>query len=422
MASEETVINYAMYVIGTVESNCDWTCVYREDPITIGIMQWYGWHASRLINRCKEYDDAGWQTFSAAAPTLAQASQADHDWNWWTSYYISDAETVAWVAWASTDINHQAQTSLWSDDCKDYIATMLKNGCSLDYPQVLIYAICMYHQSPAQAGKVLASCGGTATLANMHATCLNDSILGKYKNRYNTAYNLLNEWDGESDPPDFGQVTDADTGGQTESITQGDSPISRIVLSNNNILIAYGTDQYTDGITFYKSAPNTWLPCVSKEGVTNPGGNTGGGTSTGNEAIDEIIEWLTSHVEAFAYSQGSGRLSPETSGYTDCSALMWYVFQKITGQEIGTWTGEQIEHGTLIAEGSGTLPDEIQAGDLVFFNWYNYNATYDHVEMYIGNNRLIGHGGPDNGPTIKEDANAYATTSRCYGWMVRRYL
>ena len=53
MPSTRTICYYAMYVIGEVESNWNWTAVNYNDPITIGMMQWYGTRAAALLNRVK---------------------------------------------------------------------------------------------------------------------------------------------------------------------------------------------------------------------------------------------------------------------------------------------------------------------------------------------------------------------------------
>ena len=42
MPDTRTICYYAMYVIGEVESNWNWQSVNYNDPITIGMMQWYG--------------------------------------------------------------------------------------------------------------------------------------------------------------------------------------------------------------------------------------------------------------------------------------------------------------------------------------------------------------------------------------------
>lgn len=424
MPTRDNTIMYAMYVIGEVESNWDWTGVYRADPITIGMMQNYGQRAEICIERCAAEDPDGYATFKAAAPKLAAAVEQDYGWNWWTSYYVDDAEAAAWQTWAQRDKNHVGQQKLWVDDATGYIETLTGWGLSEDRPQTLIYAMSMYHQSPREAGNVIGACGGSATLDTMHATCLNNGILGRYTNRYNTVYSRLSDWDGESAPPDFGQVQDvgAGSGGQnTSSSGQPGAAITRIQV-DNGVMTLWGTGIYANGLACYQSAPNTWLPSVSKTGEPNPGTSTGGGSSSGNAALDEMKHWLLDHVGAFAYSQGAGRMSPEESGYTDCSALMWYVYHLVTGENIGSWTGDQQNYGEIIAEGNGDLPqDRMRVMDLVFFNWRGYNPSFDHVEAYIGDNQLIGHGGiPHMGPTVKQDANAYARGA--HDWRVRRYV
>lgn len=424
MPTRENTIMYAMYVIGEVESNWDWTGVYRADPITIGMMQNYGQRAEICIERCATEDPEGYTAFKAAAPKLAAAVEQDYGWNWWTGYYVDDAEAAAWQTWAQRDKNHVGQQKLWVDDATGYIETLTGWGLSEDRPQTLIYAMSMYHQSPREAGNVVGACGGSATLGTMHATCLNNGILGRYTNRYNTVYSRLSDWDGESAPPDFGQVQDVGTGNGGQNTSSGGQPgaaITRIQV-DNGVMTLWGTGIYANGLACYQSAPNTWLPSISKTGEPNPGTNTGGGSSSGNAALDEMRQWLLDHVGAFAYSQGAGRMSPEESGYTDCSALMWYVYHLVTGENIGSWTGDQQNYGEIIAEGSGDLPqDEMRVMDLVFFNWRGYNPSFDHVEAYIGDNQLIGHGGnPHMGPTVKQDANAYARGA--HDWRVRRYV
>lgn len=424
MPTRDNTIMYAMYVIGEVESNWDWTGVYRADPITIGMMQNYGQRAEICIERCAAEDPDGYATFKAAAPKLAAAVEQDYGWNWWTSYYVDDAEAAAWQTWAQRDKNHVGQQRLWVDDATGYIETLTGWGLSEDRPQTLIYAMSMYHQSPREAGNVIGACGGSATLDTMHATCLNNGILGRYTNRYNTVYSRLSDWDGESAPPDFGQVQDVGTGSGGQNTSSGGQPgatITRIQV-DNGVITLWGTGIYANGLACYQSAPNTWLPSVSKTGEPNPGTSTGGGSSSGNAALDEMKQWLLDHVGAFAYSQGAGRMSPEESGYTDCSALMWYVYHHVTGKNIGSWTGDQQNYGEIIAEGSGDLPqDRMRVMDLVFFNWHGFNPSFDHVEAYIGDNQLIGHGGnPHMGPTVKQDANAYARGA--HDWRVRRYV
>lgn len=413
-----------MYVIGEVESNWNWTGVYRVDPITIGMMQNYGQNASNLLKLCKSGDSEGYAAFSAAAPQLAADVDAHGDsWDWWTSRYLTDAEANAWVTMAKRDQNHVIQQRKWYDDFDGYTPTLEKWGFSLDRPQTFILIMCAYHQSPRSAGRVARSCGGNATLANLKATILNDSVLGKYKNRYNTAYNRLKDWDGESAPPDFGQVGDVSQEGENSPTnSRPKSPISYAQLYNNMIVL-YGVEGYDNGLVCTKSGPNIWIPSQGVSGEANPGTTTGGGSATGSEGQKAVVELYTSWVGKFQYSQGAGRLNPVKSGYGDCSSTIYYAFQQACGINIGTWTGEQATKGKRIARGQGgNLPlDDMQLADCVIFFKGSYsNST--HIEMYIGDNKLCGHGS-GTGPKIKEDANAYCAGNYNWDrWEVRRYL
>ena len=412
---------YAMYVIGKVESGWNWASVNYNDPITIGMMQWYGQRAANLISRCKEADPEGYEAFKQAAPRIAQYVEAGHDWDFWTGVYCTSAEGSAWGAWAEREGNHEAQQLQWYDDFDGYVTTLTGWGVPESNVKQLIFAMCMYHQSPAQCGKVLGSCGGSATLESMYTTCLNDGILGIYRNRYNDCYNMLKEWDGTSAPPDFGQADVDGGGGNSPGISQEQSSFTNIQMQDG-LLYVMGVTGYPKGVICYPTGPKIWKPAFNSGGTPIEGGNTGGGSATGTEAQMQIRQWMLDHLDAFAYSQGAGRLSPETSGYTDCSGLCWYVYHIITGVNTGTWTGDMLNYGEKVAEGKGGLPlDQMQVGDLVLMMHRSYNPTYDHVEMYIGNDQLCGHGGPDPGPDVKEgSASEYMKTQ--YYWMVRRYI
>jgi predicted chitinase len=142
---------------------------------------------------------------------------------------------------------------------------------------------------------------------------------------------------------------------------------------------------------------------------------------------DAVVAWVEAREGSFRYSQASPqRLDPDSSGQTDCSALMGRCYLDVTGKHIGWWTGShddgQQQYGSVVVEGgSGSSPDEslLVKGDLIFFNWSGPNPDYDHVDMYVGANEVSGHGGPGMGPTRK------TMNTRCaaaYNWRVRRYI
>ncbi|HEY2818395.1 MAG TPA: C40 family peptidase [Casimicrobiaceae bacterium] len=65
----------------------------------------------------------------------------------------------------------------------------------------------------------------------------------------------------------------------------------------------------------------------------------------------------------------------------DCSGLIRYVFQQVTGVPLPRTARELSQVGTRVSL------DDLQVGDLVFFNTRNY--AFSHVGLYVGDNRFI---------------------------------
>lgn len=423
MPSTRTICYYAMYVIGEVESNWNWTAVNYNDPITIGMMQWYGTRAAALLNRIKNEMPTAYGQLAASLRSDIESHDAGSAW--WTSRYLNRDEGNSIISVFQEKENHVIQENQAIADFEGYITTLENWGMSQSYPKPLIFAMSMYHQSPASAGQVIATAGGSADLDRIYGVCMNHGVLGQYRNRYNTVYQRLKDWDGESNPPDFGQSGDVDTtpGGNTPGISTEKSKLGYII-QNGDTLILYGRDEYAKGVIFYPASGQVWINGYNANGTDIGGGNEGGGSESGSEAQNAICELYRSWLDRFAYSQGAGRLDPISSGYGDCSSTVWFAYQQVAGIDVGTWTGAMAGKGTKIASGySGdNLPiEDMEPADLVLIMWNGWNGSFDHVELYMGNNELWGHGGPDYGPDqTTTDARNYPRYM--YYWEVRRYL
>ena len=423
MPSTRTICYYAMYVIGEVESNWNWTAVNYNDPITIGMMQWYGTRAAALLNRVKNEMPTAYGQLAASLRSDIESHDAGS--TWWTSRYLNRDEGNSIITVFQDEENHVIQENQAIADFEGYIATLENWGMSQSYPKPLIFAMSMYHQSPASAGQVIATAGGSADLDRIYGVCMNHGVLGQYRNRYNTVYQRLKDWDGESNPPDFGQSGDVDTtpGGNTPGISKEKSKLGYII-QNGDTLILYGRDEYAKGVIFYPASGQVWINGYNANGTDIGGGNEGGGSESGSEAQNAICELYRTWLDRFAYSQGAGRLDPISSGYGDCSSTVWFAYQQVAGIDVGTWTGAMAGKGTKIASGySGdNLPiEDMEPADLVLIMWNGWNGSFDHVELYMGNNELWGHGGPDYGPDqTTTDARNYPRYM--YYWEVRRYL
>lgn len=423
MPSTRTICYYAMYVIGEVESNWNWTAVNYNDPITIGMMQWYGTRAAALLNRVKNEMPTAYGQLAASLRSDIESHDAGSAW--WTSRYLNRDEGNSIISVFQEKENHVIQENQAIVDFEGYITTLENWGMSQSYPKPLIFAMSMYHQSPASAGQVIATAGGSADLDRIYTVCMNHGVLGQYRNRYNTVYQRLKDWDGESNPPDFGQSGDVDTtpGGNNPGISTEESKLGYII-QNGDTLILYGRDEYEKGVIFYPASGQVWINGYNANGTDIGGGNEGGGSESGSEAQNAICELYRSWLDRFAYSQGAGRLDPISSGYGDCSSTVWFAYQQVAGIDVGTWTGAMAGKGTKIASGySGdNLPiEDMKPADLVLIMWNGWNGSFDHVELYMGNNELWGHGGPDYGPDqTTTDARNYPRYM--YYWEVRRYL
>lgn len=74
-----------------------------------------------------------------------------------------------------------------------------------------------------------------------------------------------------------------------------------------------------------------------------------------------------------------GGTKPETG--LDCSGLVRYVFQQVTGIQLPRTAKEMSRVGDKV-----TL-EELKPGDLVFFNTRQF--AFSHVGIYLGDNRFI---------------------------------
>ena len=411
---------YAMYVIGAVESNHNWAAINPSDPITIGMMQWYGNRAKSLILRGKDSDSAGYAQYFAST-AAAQAAEANQDMSY---YYVTQADATAWHAWAATAPNHAVQQAQWEDDFTAYQQVCDSHGFPAGNIRERIFFMSMYHQSPVSAFRVLGSTSGTASLDLLHSTVLNDDVLGQYRNRYDTAYGMLKNWDGQSAPPDFGQTGDAPTPGGDPGgggiITPTPSQ-QRYISLVGDILVLHDNGKTSQ---FYRTAQQVWTNSGTA-GIPITGGQTNTGNDSGSDAGAKVVAWVAARVGKYAYSQGPGRLDPEASGYTDCSALWWRAYQDVTGKNVGRWTGEQAGLGTRIAVSGTDTPASAVAkskpGDLLLLTWSGHNPNYDHVEGMTGTgtDQTLSHGGPGNGPNYFQATTEMAMASE---WELRRYV
>ena len=159
----------------------------------------------------------------------------------------------------------------------------------------------------------------------------------------------------------------------------------------------------------------------------------GGKGATAADAREAIVGWMLCIIGQNTYTQSGDRSrvmeGVDGHGFGDCSSTCCKIYETTVGKVIGSYTGDMIDAGTVV-EGDnsqmGTYPDESKMlpGDLIFYYSHGSSGECGHVEMYIGNGNLAGHGS-GTGPKIHE-IKAYqdSRTGAGYGTWIRvvRYL
>ena len=127
---------------------------------------------------------------------------------------------------------------------------------------------------------------------------------------------------------------------------------------------------------------------------------------------DLLVEKALTREKKNQYSQDADKRTRIENGFGDCSGTVWYWYKKLFGINIGGNTEAQINSkagervNLAIVNG---VPDEskMKKGDLLYFRGSDNSRTegVGHVEMYIGDGKIFGHGSGIGG-TVK-DMKAY---------------
>lgn len=403
----------AIKAIGTVESNLNYSAVNYADPITVGIMQWFGVRAANILFRIKTETPSVW----TGIPSSVEASMSAHPAtdSWWNARYLTRAEGAALKPVLANSVAIQDNQA--SSDLDAYVSVATRNGMDKDNnTQAMLFFFTMYHQSPVQALRVLSSAGPSSSIQRLYAVCLNNSVLGRYRTRYTTARDIILANDdsgvGTSTPP----TPDAPGGDDGTGTSRAVGNIKLIERNGDQLII---TQRDGTRIFAVPTGNERWIVKADENvgaPVPDPPDEPTGGDDDAKRAA--LLAWMVARSDSFAYAQAPGRLDPDASGLTDCSGLVHRAYKDVTGLFVGTWTGDQHDRGRLVATGSG-VPDvsSWKVGDLVFIDWSG--GGIDHVEMYAGDGKVWGHGGPDNGPDLQNVNYMFANV---HYWKVKRHL
>lgn len=427
---------FAYYVIATVETNCDYGGVNQSDAITLGILQWYGQHAWELLDAVRTGAPDAYDLLSQRLKDLCEGGS--RTWDWWTNVYLQDDDADSWVASAELESNRavqdqQAMLYLFGEDGEGGTYGQLKGwGLGSDVKTAIFYQS-MCHQRPASASQAMGQLGGNASISKLLQWCKADSILGTYRNRYQTVYDLLNGWDGESSPPDFGYVDPVLPNDPSHDYEVGtlQSELAYIQKVGDD-LIVFGDMSKTSRLLCRNIGRDIWIP-VSGTVPDNPGGGSPGGGTVPPASPDDPADFPAmrqlwyDNAERWRYSQGPGRLDPPTSGYSDCSACIYWAANAATNDKyswMGTWTGAMVSncHQVLYMDSGFTLDvNQLRPGDLIVMD-YNGDSSTDHVDWYMGGTTVWGAGSAPLPHLVTNDVEHFYETRGIRQLWVMRFL
>ena len=174
----------------------------------------------------------------------------------------------------------------------------------------------------------------------------------------------------------------------TNTTSKATGFLSELSSAFTNLAKVYGIVSDNDTSTTDYTSPNTPY-------ITTADGNVS--TNPKHAALQKaLVEKMYSVQGTLKYAQNNakypGSRNPE-DGSGDCSSTVQWAYKNILGVDPGSWTGAQREDSDTYTVATSTVDEsKLQLGDLLLKD--------GHVEMYAGNNTMIGHGGGKDGKTL----------------------
>lgn len=444
-------VDWTGYVLGAVESGWDWGAVYRDDPITLGMWQFYAYEACDFIKDLKTYASDAYNLLSERLRTFYESHKDRGDDNGpWTTYWMTDEDEAAFKECAKTDNCKTSQKRVFTQQAgvkynaiQNWGADYVSGASHIGDKAAMIFLYTIYHQSPQACLNVISSLPWKFTVDDVYNLALNDSIVGKYKSRQDRVYELLNENkdaidNGDAAPENYGTSSDPSTdpaaGGASGGVSQAQTNLNHIKRVGDALWLYYNDRTI---VTFYKCGGEVWKPSRSS---TTPSTDQNELPSSGSRdypaattaELQSLIDYAISWEGKLQYVYGGeGRLNWQESGVTDCSGFVWGLFNHQFGVDIGTYTVPQADNSAAFTEvyNGAYPPDEslMQPADLIFYSFPSQNThpyrehTNDHVELYLGNSTTIGMRGGTGPSEVPFSHFGSGDDGYCDQCWVRRY-
>lgn len=410
---------FAFYVIAGVESRWQYDSCNLGDAITIGIVQWYAYNAADLLT---EIESDALQAFELLSDRVKSAVR-DHpssETYFWESFYLTNDDAERWKQCAALDQVKPIQERKFFRDATERVNTLASWGVDTSRVKETIMLLSAHWQNPSGCGTVVGNIGGSRTLEEYYNAILNTYPFPPYYNRYTDVLNYLTEWDGVSAPPDFGQIGGESIPTQPDGDNQLQSSVAYITAANSQDLIIYGEMGTGGRLLCHYTGNGVWLPVRNATAPEYP--STGGSIIEipGGGVFAKIKALCFQYEKQFSYGWGAGRLDPVSSGYTDCSAFVWWVYNIATDGAsawLGTTTQTMMVTAKHIKDGDGATIslDGLIAGDLLIMGT-GEGAAQQHVAILFDDGSAWGAGdAPCPRKEVEDASTGFASWG--YNWI-----
>lgn len=180
--------------------------------------------------------------------------------------------------------------------------------------------------------------------------------------------------------------------GDGDGVAEGDANVSELVEIRRTGDMLHLIDARGRETIAVPHGPLRWLVTGDRASV-DPDPPTDPADPGDTTTAAKLVAWHKARLGRFHYSQGAGRLNPDSSGVTDCSGLQYACYKSVMGINIGTNSRDQANNahgGTVVTTVRADIlaGTGLQKGDLIFYA--HPSEDWSHVEMYMGDLKVIG--------------------------------
>lgn len=210
MTYDDAARKLAFKTIGTVETGLDYTAINPTDPITIGVMQWFGSRAASLLSRMTGLPE--WDSVATSLTNDIGAHPSTE--SFWATRMLTAGEASSLTP--LLDASHSIQVSQAFADFETYKDVAVTEGMDPDADtDAMLMFFTAYHQGGTFANEALEAATGYPhpTLADLRDAILAHPVFDDYPVRYNDAYDLITAGDITGIPDPDGGSAPPTTGG-----------------------------------------------------------------------------------------------------------------------------------------------------------------------------------------------------------------